>query len=267
MFAKGDETTITLLADWREEFRKVAGLRPNLRKSNIYLAGVNERTKGRLLEMTGFQQGSFPFHYLGILLAIEKLWACNYSALIDVVVCKLTSWLKHTLSYTGKLKLVWIVLQGVKCFWPSILLIQSKVIDKLYAICRSFVWMSKHSPISWTTICLAKEEDGYGVRDLRAWNSALLCRALWNIQCKKNSLWVKWIDHQYLRLVDLWEWQAKPSDSALIKRLLQIRDLVWDQTQSAQKGVVILSNWYDDKQQQGVAKAYQFFQPRGKAKV
>lgn len=73
LFARGDETTRTLLADWREEFKKVAGLRPNVRKSNIYIARVDERTKGRLLEMTSFEQGCFLFHYLGILLAIEKL--------------------------------------------------------------------------------------------------------------------------------------------------------------------------------------------------
>lgn len=80
---------------------------------------------------------------------------------------KLASW-PNFFSYAGKLELVKTVLQGIEYFWLSILSIPSAVIDKLYVICRSFVWTSKHPSISWATICLAKEEGGYGIRDLRA---------------------------------------------------------------------------------------------------
>ena len=191
LFARGDESTIAMIADCLQHFGDMAGLRANPLKSSIYFAGVDPRTRDTLLALTGFQQGSFPFRYLGIPLATEKLRISNYGALIDAVVLQLTSWPKHTLSYAGKLELVKTVLQGVECFWLSILPIPNGVIDKLYAICRSFVWSTKHPPISWAS--LSKEEGGYGVRDLHAWNSALLCRALWNIQRKKDSLWVRWI--------------------------------------------------------------------------
>lgn len=92
--------------------------------------------------------------------------------------CKLSSWPKHILSHARKLELVKIVLQGIKRFWLLILPIPSVVIDKLYERCWLFIWISKHPSISWATICLAKEEDEYGVWDLQVWNVALLSQAL-----------------------------------------------------------------------------------------
>lgn len=176
LFARGDESTIALIANCLRDFGDTASLKGNPLKSNIYCTGVDPRTKETLLQIIGFQQEAFLFCYLGIPLATEKLRISNYSILI--IVWKLTFYPKHTLSYPGKLELVKIVLQGVECFYLSILPILDCVIDKLYDTCRSFIWSTKHPAISWATICLSKEEGDYEVRDLYAWNSALLCRTL-----------------------------------------------------------------------------------------
>lgn len=53
LFAREDESTITLMADCQKGFGDVARLRPNLNKSNIYFAGVDDRTRNKLLDITG----------------------------------------------------------------------------------------------------------------------------------------------------------------------------------------------------------------------
>lgn len=116
LFAWANESTITLIANCIHDFGSTAGLQPNLNKLNIYLAGVTDKIKYRLLEMTGFQLGSVPFRYLGILLAAKKLCTSNYRALTETIMRRLVSWPKHTLSYAGKLELVKTVLQEVECF-------------------------------------------------------------------------------------------------------------------------------------------------------
>lgn len=206
LFARGDESTIAMIADCLQDFGDMAGLRANPLKSSIYFAGVDPRTRDTLLALTGFQQGGFPFRYLGIPLATEKLRISNYGALIDAAEVNIMAQTYIILCREARIGKDGLARSGI---WLSILPIPNGVIDKLYAICRSFVWSTKHPPIYWATICLSKEEGGYGVRDLHAWNSALLCRALWNIQRKKDSLWVRWIHHHYLRRVDLWQWQSK----------------------------------------------------------
>lgn len=55
----------------------------------MYLMGVDDRTKDKLMQIIGFQVGSFPFHYLGTPLAMEKLHTSNYGALTDVIVRQL----------------------------------------------------------------------------------------------------------------------------------------------------------------------------------
>lgn len=101
LFTRADESTVELLADCIAEFGTTVGLHPNLRKSNIYLTSINNWTKDRLLQLTGFLQGTFLFWYLIIPLATEKLRIGNYGALADVVLCKFTTWPNHTLSYEG----------------------------------------------------------------------------------------------------------------------------------------------------------------------
>ena len=96
------------------------------------------------------------------------------------------------------------VLQGVECFWLSILPIPVGVRDKITSLCRNFLWggkaMVKNKPlVSWKEICRPKNEGGLGFIDLSAWNLALLSKALWNLQSKKDSMWVKWVNRVYMK--------------------------------------------------------------------
>lgn len=70
----------------------------------------------RLMVILGFQEGSMPFRYLGILLASKKLRITNYSPLMDSLIRKINSWPKKTLSYAGQWLISWFSLgrKGVK---------------------------------------------------------------------------------------------------------------------------------------------------------
>lgn len=80
----------------------------------------------------------------------------------------------------------------------QILPIPVGIIDKIYTLCLKFLWTSKHPPIAWSTFCVSKENGGMGLKDLRSWNNALIAKTLWNIQMKKNTLWIKLINQIYL---------------------------------------------------------------------
>lgn len=195
LLCRGDYRSVKILTDCLHGFATTAGLKANVLKSNIYTAGVSEEVKLDLLQLTGFQTGRLPFKYLGIPLASIKIKMADYGPLLEQLSNKIKSWPKNTISHAGRLELIRSVLQGVQCYWMNILPIPSGVIKKIYSSCRTFFWNSKHSPISWKTICKTTDFGGLGLRNLQFWNKALLCKTLWNIHIKKESFWIRWLHH------------------------------------------------------------------------
>lgn len=115
------------------------------------------------MDVTGFAHGVLPFCYLGIPLAYVKLSTSDYSSLVDAISLKISKWPRNTLSYAGKVKLVRSVVQGVECFWLSILPLPSNIIDKIYYLCRKFIWSTKHPPIAWSMFCKPINDGGLGL--------------------------------------------------------------------------------------------------------
>lgn len=77
------------------DFGDMAGLRANILKSNMFMAGVSDEVKNEILSITRFQEGHFPFRYLGIPIASTKLKNSDYSPLMDTLAKKINAWPKH----------------------------------------------------------------------------------------------------------------------------------------------------------------------------
>lgn len=169
LLSKGDVDSVGLIMDCLNRFWDVARLRVNLLKSNIYMAGVAQGVRHEIFEITGFSQGHLPIRYLGIPLASRRLKTSDYRLLVDAIASKINSWPRHSLSYAGKIELIRSVVQGVECFWLSILM---NIIDDIYNICRKFIWPTKHLTISRGMFCKPKEDGGLGHKNLAAWNNA-----------------------------------------------------------------------------------------------
>lgn len=167
LLSRGDATSVGALISCLEDFGATAGLQVNHLKSNIYVVGVDDTMRQHLISIIGFPEATMPFQYLGIPLAAERLQIFDYSPLLDSLSHRIHAWPQKTLSYAGKVQLITSVLQGVECFWLSMLPLPLGIIDRIYNICRSFMWTSRHPPISWANMCKPKEEGGLGFRDLR----------------------------------------------------------------------------------------------------
>lgn len=143
------------------------------------------------------------FRYLGIPFASRKLKIIDYAPLMDNLVKKIKVQSKTTLSYVRKVQLIVSLLQKVEYHWMFILPLLCGIIEHIYSICRSFMWTIKHPSIVWIEMCKSKEEGGFGLRDLKAQNLALLSKVLWHIHEKHNTLWIICVHHAYLRDVEL----------------------------------------------------------------
>ncbi|GFY96554.1 2-oxoglutarate (2OG) and Fe(II)-dependent oxygenase superfamily protein [Actinidia rufa] len=98
-------------------FKGKQGLGISNTKSNIFMAGISRDIMEEIKTITGFSSGRFPFRYL----------------ISDYV----SAWAGATLSYAGRSELIRSVLQGVECFWLSILPIPVGVRDKVISLCKT----------------------------------------------------------------------------------------------------------------------------------
>ncbi|XP_074265920.1 uncharacterized protein LOC141588373 [Silene latifolia] len=65
--------------------------------------------------------------------------------------------------------------------------------------------------VSWDRCCISKKEGGLGIKDPKTWNKALFGKYVWWIASKKDHLWVKWINHVYMKGTH-WTSYSPPND-------------------------------------------------------
>lgn len=58
--------------------------------------------------------------------------------------------------------------------------------------------------MAWSQVCKSKVEGGLGIHDCDKWNKATIGKLIWNIASKLDSLWVKWVHHNYLKGQSFW---------------------------------------------------------------
>ncbi|XP_073121801.1 uncharacterized protein [Henckelia pumila] len=257
LFTLGDRLSTSLMFECLTRFGDMLGVKVNLEKSNIYLAGMNADEKDCILGSLGISEGVLPFRYLGIPLYSSRLKASDYGVLLDAIRRIIASWPAHTLSYAGKFDLIRSVIQRVECYWLSILPIPEYVVKDIERLCRKFVWPAKRPPIAWDRVCRPKEDGGLGIKDISVWNKALLAKTLWKIHLKKDSLWIKWINEEFSEYGDVWHWVWKKELSKLIKELLSIRDFIVDRVGSVDGAIDEMERWFGPHN--GLRKAYAFF--------
>ncbi|GFS33342.1 hypothetical protein Acr_00g0027830 [Actinidia rufa] len=193
LFARGDVPSVKLSMDCLSQFGDISGLLINTNKSNVFMVGINSTDMAEIKTITGFRMGKFPFRYLGIPVAATRLTIEQFRPLTAKISEYISAWAGATLSYAGRSELIRSVIQGLKCFWLSILPISVGVRDKIVALCRNFLWLGKAaSPkkplVAWKDVCKPKSEGDLGFIDLNAWNMALMSKIPLELASKERLL-------------------------------------------------------------------------------
>lgn len=202
-------------------FAGASGLVANLGKSEISFCNMTDQLKAEILSTSGFKEGSLPFQYLGIKVGAKKLSVDDCHLLIDKIVGRIRTWGSRTMSYAGRTQLVHSVLLSLHQYWAAIFLIPNKVLEGVEAVCRNFLWdgkavYSRAPPISWDLVCRPKKQGGLGLHDCYSWNIAQ----------KKDSLWLKWVDHQYLKGKHWKRFKGQKNMSWNWKQIWKVKDLL-----------------------------------------
>lgn len=160
IFTRGDHLSVQIVCDVLASFGEASVLKANSLKSNIYLAGLNDYEMSIIIDYTGFAVGSMPFRYLGIPLSGVYMKVADYTPLFDKVTKTFLTWAGLNLSYAGRLEVISSVVQGIQSFLAWCSTDSAAVLDGVTYLCRRFLWGSIFSRVSWTTMCLSKQQGG-----------------------------------------------------------------------------------------------------------
>ncbi|XP_038708538.1 uncharacterized protein LOC120003588 [Tripterygium wilfordii] len=250
LVARGDRSSVHILHQQLLHFNSVSGLEINARKSSIYFGGVGGETKHRILQATGFSEGSFPFKYLGVPLSPHRLLVSQFSPLLEKLEMAIQSWLGKHLSYAGRLELLKSVLQGMVQFWIGIFPMPEQVIKKITGLCRNFFWSGNafgraSAPVAWANVCLPKKEGGLGLMDLRARNLSFIANHLWNIHIKADSLWIQWVHHYYLNQTPIWHAGLIKNSSPLWKAIFNLKKQLVQDCGGQNQVISLIQSWHN----------------------
>ena len=81
------------------------------------------------------------------------------------------------------------------CFWSRIFILPKMVVKEFEVVCINFRWGANNTYsrvllVKWSAICTPKKEGGLGLKNLTAWNKALIAKHVWDVAVKKDDLWV-----------------------------------------------------------------------------
>jgi hypothetical protein len=68
-----------------------------------------------------------------------------------------------------------------------------------------------NAAVAWKDVCKPKREGGLDLMDLVTWNQAAMCKHLWAVVSKADTLFVKWIHEVYIKKRVIWHYKA-PTD-------------------------------------------------------
>ncbi|XP_074297257.1 uncharacterized protein LOC141627962 [Silene latifolia] len=109
-------------------------------------------------------------------------------------------------------------------------LLPNGVIHRIEAICRNFIWYggieyTKTPLVSWEKICKPKEEGGLGLKDDILWNRAAVGKLVWWVTSKSDHLWVKWVNHTYIKNNHWHNYSPPTSSSWYWRKICQVKEV------------------------------------------
>ena len=145
------------------------------------------------MECFRFPLGNLPIRYFGIPIITTKLRVNDCAALVESVEARIRSWASRFLSFAGRLQLIHSILSNIHIFWSSHLILPKSVLNNVEQKLRAFLWTGAElrtvgAKVSWKEVCLPKQEGGLGVKDLKAWNKALMLRHFWHLIFDESNI-------------------------------------------------------------------------------
>ncbi|XP_070032956.1 uncharacterized protein [Nicotiana tomentosiformis] len=111
----------------------------------------------------------------------------------------------------------------------QVFLLPKKITKLIVTGCRTFLWTGSNEPskralIAWDKICMPLSARGLNVLDVSNWNKATLCKLIWAINAKKDTMWIQWIHRFYIKGEDIMSMHTPKQACWLVRKIFDTRE-------------------------------------------
>lgn len=179
-------------------------MKVNPQKSRaLYSSGV-KRTK--INKLTSIRSCTSLEKYLGFPMLKGRVKKTDFNFILDKLQGRLSAWKNRLLNKAGRITLAKSVLNSIPTYYMQIAWLPQAICDQIDRVSREFIWKGTTDKgihlVGWNTITKPKKHGGLGIRRAREANTALLGKLVWDIQQKKDKLWVEVIRDNISRRIN-----------------------------------------------------------------
>ncbi|XP_048605541.1 uncharacterized protein LOC106393034 [Brassica napus] len=189
-------------------YERATGQKLNLEKSAITFGSkVTETVKASIQTITEIAKEGGTGSYLGLPECFSGSKTEMLAYIYDRLKSRLSGWFVKQLSLGGKEVLIKAVAMAMPVYAMSCFKLTKRSCENLTKAMADFWWNSlehkrKMHWLSWSTLCLVKEQGGLGFKDLQSFNQALLAKQAWRILNHPESLFARFFKSRYFENSD-----------------------------------------------------------------
>lgn len=139
VFVEGSKESVEGALSVFDDFTSWSGLKISMEKSTIYMAGVPDLEKSRILRNFPMDKGELPVRYLGLPLMTKAMRNQDYQPLLEKIRQRISTWTSRYLSYAGRLQLIRSVLMSFVHFWAAAFRLPSRCLKEVEQLCSAFL--------------------------------------------------------------------------------------------------------------------------------
>lgn len=209
LFAEASMSQINLITGCLEEFCLMSSQKVSVNKTKILFSkNIENGLAKNICDRSGFSKCNNLGRYLGILLLQNRISFSTYSYLLEKIQDRLAGWKAESLSMAGRVTLCKSVISALPIYIMQSTLLPKSICKDIEKLCRNFVWGDSESHkkihlVNWQQLCQPLSNGGFGLKNMKAMNDALLLKLAWGLIADKDSLWVHFLKDKYKAGKDL----------------------------------------------------------------
>lgn len=193
--------------------------------------GTSKQTQDQIIKELGINRiGGFG-KYLGLPEHIVRNWHEAFQYITQRIKNKLENWYSKFLFPAGKEVLLKAVITALPAYTMSCFLLPKTTLKEITKAMEKFWWSAdmdrKPVPwIAWDKITNSKKERGLGIRDMLAFNKALLAKQAWRIITHSSSFLSRVYKAKYFQKTTSFEASSYQSSSYAWRSIIQTLPLI-----------------------------------------